>query len=91
MKLSTGGLIAFVGQLLAYILAVILVIQILKFIFGGSWEIEEVILALVIFNLTITFGVGGYLISLNNKVSGHFGWHRGMNDKTKDLNMKRGK
>ncbi len=96
MKFGFGEIASFIGQLLAYVLAVILVIQILKFIFGGSWGIEEIILALVIFNLTISFGIGGYLINLNNKISdintkveGHFGWHKGVDNKTKDLNRKK--
>ena len=69
---------------LVVFLCIIIIIQILRAISGGTWRIEEIILALVIFNLTITFSVGGYLIHLNNKISnvntkieGHFGWHKG--------------
>lgn len=66
-----------IAQVAAYILAVILTIQIVRAILGGTWAVEDIILALLIFNLTITFGIGGYLISLNNKISGHLGWHKG--------------
>ncbi len=70
-------LVSNIAQIGAYILAVILIIQIIRAILGGTWEVEDIILALLIFNLTITFGIGGYLISLNNKISGHLGWHKG--------------
>lgn len=68
-----------IAQVIAYILAVILIIQIVRAILGGTWAVEDLILALLIFNLTLTFGIGGYLISLNKKISGHLGWHKGRN------------
>lgn len=84
-RFDFGEATALVGQIAAYILGIIVIIQILKALFGGTWQIEDIILALVILNLTITFSVGGYLINLNNKIStvngkleGHFGWHRGV-------------
>lgn len=68
----------------ALIIGIILVYQILRIIFGGSWSVEDVILALVMVNVTLTSCFGGYLFSLNNKISqidkklyGHFEWHRG--------------
>lgn len=84
---KSSEIIPIIAQILAYILAIILIVQILKAIFGGTWAIEDVILALVIFNLTITFAVGVYLISLNNrigsvniKISKHIEWHKGLNN-----------
>ncbi|MBS3095368.1 hypothetical protein J4231_01690 [Candidatus Woesearchaeota archaeon] len=79
-KSDIWDLIAIFGQIVAYILAIILIIQILRAIFGGTWEIENIILALIILNLTVTFGISGYIISLNNKISGHIGWHRGISN-----------
>ena len=82
--MNSENFLSIVVQVIAYIFAVIVIIQILRYIFGVTWVIEDIILALVIFNLTVTFGVGGYLISLNNKIAsvdkkihGHFEWHRG--------------
>ena len=84
MGKDIGQIFYIVSQILAYILAAILIIQLLRLIFGGSWAVEEVILALVIFNLIMSFGIGGYLIHVNNKIAkvdskftGHFGWHKG--------------
>ena len=84
-RFDFGESLAIISQLVAYIIGIVIIIQIIKALFSGTWQIEEIILALVIFNLTITFGVGGYLIHLNNKIStvntkleGHFGWHRGV-------------
>ncbi len=76
--------LSIIAQIFAYILAIIIIYQIIKILIGGSWEIEQVILAFVIVNLTITFTLGGYLIHLQNKISevdkkphGHFQWHEG--------------
>ena len=89
-KLDFWGLISLVAQLFAYLLALILIIQIIRTILGRSWQIEEIILALVIFNLTVSFSLGGYLIHLNNKilsvnskVEGHFSWHKGKDSQLK--------
>ncbi len=87
---DVGEIISVIGQIVAYIIGVILLVQIIKALFGGTWEIEDIILALVIFNLTISFGIGSYLISLNNKIAsvdskieGHFSWHKGKDEKRK--------
>jgi len=73
-----------IGQILTYILGAIVIVQILRAIFGGTWDIENIILAIVIFNLTITFSISDYLMKLNNKISnldkkihGHMEWHKG--------------
>jgi len=83
-----GEFLSIAGQITAYIIALILIAQILRALFGGTWEIENIILAIVIFNLTVSFGIGGYLLHLNNKVSkvdkkmyGHIEWHRGRDSK----------
>lgn len=80
--------ISAIAQIIAYILAVILAIQLFRAIFGGTWAIEDIILALVVLNLTVTFGLGGYLIHLSNKISdvktkvvGHIEWHKGKDKK----------
>ncbi len=72
------------AQISAYILGIIAAIQIIKIILGGSWVIEDVILALVILTVTICFGIMGYFININNRISkvekivhGHIQWHRG--------------
>jgi len=68
------------AQVLFYIMAAILIFQIIKVILGGSWTIENVILALVIANLTLTVTLMGMVYQVNNKVSGHIGWHKGYQD-----------
>ena len=79
-----GKILFTLAQIIAYIIAAIIIMQMIKKLAGGSWEIEDIILALVILNLTITFGIGGYLIHLNNKIAGvdrkihgHIEWHKG--------------
>ena len=84
MAWEIGEILSLIGQLLAYIIGIIVIIQILRSLFGGTWEIENTILAIVVFNLTITFSMVGYLFILNNKISridkkihGHIEWHKG--------------
>lgn len=84
MAKDSGEILSLIGQFLAYLIGIIIIIQIFRILFGGTWEIENIILAIVIFNLTITFSIGGYLLSLNNKISkidkkihGHIEWHKG--------------
>jgi len=43
--------------------------QLLLAIFGGSWQTETLIIALLIFNMGITW-------KLSMKFEGHMGWHK---------------
>ncbi len=79
-----GRKLAIIAQIIVYILAVIIIIQIIKKLTGNSWTTEDVILSLVVVNLTLAFGLGGYIIHLGNKIAsvdrklhGHIEWHRG--------------
>lgn len=73
---------------LATIFGIYVAYQIVKILLGGSWGVEDAILALVVLNITITFGMFSSLISLNNKLSkldgklhGHLEWHKGRDSK----------
>jgi len=43
--------------------------QLLQAIFGGSWQTESLIIALIVFNLGLTW-------KLNMKFERHIGWHK---------------
>ena len=77
-----------IAQVFAYILSAIIIYQIIQKLLGGSWQIEEAILSLVVLNITLTFTLAGYMVGmqnrLNNKISkidtklhGHLEWHKG--------------
>lgn len=70
-------------RMLFYLLAIILVYQIIRSLFGGTWEIEDLILGLVILNLTITFTLLSLFYDVKGKIEGHIKWHEGF-DKRKD-------
>ncbi len=72
-----------VGKIIFYILAIILLYQILRAILGGTWSTEDMIIALVIFNLTATLTLFGLIYKLNAKISDHIGWHRGLGNAKK--------
>ena len=80
--------LSIIAQIVAYILAVIVIVQIIRLVFGGSWEKEDIILALLTLTITLVFGIMGYLININNRISkvermiyGHIQWHKGINSK----------
>ncbi|MBI4440063.1 hypothetical protein HY638_03760 [Candidatus Woesearchaeota archaeon] len=80
-------MIAIIAQAVAYVIAIVVIIQIVRLIFGGSWEIENVILALVVLNITLTFGLVGYVMgisskmfSVNTRLEKHIGWHKGLDE-----------
>ena len=79
-----GKKIAIIGQIVFYIFAAIAIYQIIRKLTGGSWAAEDIILSIVMINLTMTFGIAGYMINLNNKIAsvdrkihGHIEWHKG--------------
>lgn len=87
-----GKIVAIIAQIIVYALAVVIAIQIIKKLQGGSWAIEDIMLSLIIANLTMTFGLIGYLLhtssALSNKIAsidreihGHLEWHKGMQSK----------
>lgn len=88
MKFTFPEILFVVAQLVAYVLGIVIIIQILRIIFGGSWKVEDAILALLVLNITLTFGLFGYLLhsntGLNDKISftntkieSHIEWHKG--------------
>ena len=68
--------------IVSYILAIIVIVQISRLLFGGSWAVEDVIMALVVLNLTLTFGMSFRLSNkiaiIDRKLHGHIEWHRGV-------------
>ncbi len=83
VEMNKNKLVKFIkisAQILFYIIAIILIIQIIRLLLGGSWTIENVILALVIANLTLTVTLMGMVYQVNNRLSGHIGWHKGFQE-----------
>lgn len=56
-------------DILLILFGLFLAYQLLRAIFGGSWQTEAIIIALLIFNLGLT-----WKISL--KLEGHINWHK---------------
>ena len=89
-----GKKLSIVAQIIAYILAIIIIVQLLKSIYGGTWQVENVILAIVVFNFTISLTIVGYLFYMNNNIlhinnrisevdktiHGHLEWHKAKNN-----------
>lgn len=71
-----------IGQLIAYIFGIVVIVQIVRILVGRSWEVEDAILALMVLNISLSFGIMGYLIKLTSTIYGHIQWHKGRdNDK----------
>ena len=50
--------------------------QLLRKIFGGSWQTESLIIALLVFNLGIVWKMNNNLWKLNSKFDRHIVWHK---------------
>lgn len=73
------------AQIISFILASVIIFQLFKLIFGGSWEAQEIITALVVGHIMITLGIFGYLITLNNRISSV---NTNLNNKLSEVNTK---
>ena len=67
------------------ILLLIILYQLIKAIKGGTWAIEDIILALIIFNLTITITLLASFYKVKNKIDGHIEWHKGYDKGKKEI------
>lgn len=85
MKFTFPEILFVVAQLVAYVLGIIIIIQILRIIFGGSWKVEDAILALLVLNVTLTFGLVGYMLHNNMGINDKL---TGLNDKISSVNTK---
>lgn len=56
-------------DILLILLGLFIAYHILRKLFGGSWEMESLIIALLIFNLGLTW-------RLSMKFEGHISWHK---------------
>ena len=69
MKLNwIDSLLILFGLFIAY--------QLLRAILGGSWQTEGLIIALLVFNLGMTWKLTISSIKLNMKFDSHIGWHK---------------
>lgn len=59
-------------DIILILLGLFIAYQLLRKIFGGSWQTESLIIALLIFNLGITW-------RLDKRFEGHISWHRAKN------------
>ena len=84
-------IIQFIGKfakIIVYIIILILLYQVYKAIFSGTWEIEDIILGLVILNLTLTVTLLTSFYNVKIKIDGHIKWHEGY-DKGKRENIQK--
>ena len=60
-------------DIILILLGLFIAYQILRAILGGSWQTESIMIALVIFNLGLTW-------KLNMMLKGHIIWHKAKNN-----------
>lgn len=71
------------GAIIIIIVSIITLYQIIRAIFGGTWSTENITIALLILNLTISFTLAGMIGDLRSKLYGHFGYHKGLEERLK--------
>jgi len=60
-------------DIILILLGLFIAYQILRAILGGSWQTESIMIALVIFNLGLTW-------KLNMMLESHISWHKAKNN-----------
>lgn len=55
--------------------------ELLRKVLGHSLGFEELVIALLVANIGYSFYLKGSINKIDNKLSGHIGWHKGKNGK----------
>ncbi|MBU3907267.1 MAG: hypothetical protein KKA64_03375 [Nanoarchaeota archaeon] len=63
-------------DILLILLGLFIAYQLLRAILGGSWQTESLIIALLMFNLGLTWKLSIGFERLNMKFEGHISWHK---------------
>lgn len=58
-----------------------LIIEIVRKIFGGSLDYEDLVIGLLVANLSYVIALHIKVSDINAKLSGHLGWHKGKGEK----------
>lgn len=61
---------------LLILLGLFIAYQLIRAIFFGSWQTEALIIALLIFNLGLTWKLSINFLKLSLKLEGHINWHK---------------
>lgn len=68
-------------DVLLILLGLFIAYQLLRAIFGGSWQFESLIIAFLIFNFGLLWKLNNSLWKLNLKFEGHVSWHKAKENK----------
>ena len=60
--------------------AVFLIYEIIRKISGGSLGFEELVIGVLVMNLSLSFYLRESINKVDNKITGHIGWHKGRNN-----------
>ena len=63
-------------DILLIIFGLFIAYQLIRVIFGGSWQTEAIIIALLMFNLALTWKLSSNIWKLNYKFERHINWHK---------------
>lgn len=67
-------------DIILILLGLFIAYQLLRAIIGGSWQTEALIIALIIFNLGLTWKLSINFLKLGMKFEGHISWHKAKNN-----------
>lgn len=63
-------------DILLILLGLFIAYQLLCMIFGGSWQSEALVIALLVFNLGLAWKLNASIWKLSSKFEGHMSWHK---------------
>ena len=58
-----------------------LIFEVIRKIFGGSLGLQELVIGLLIANLGYVISLHSKVSEVDSKLSGHLGWHKGIDSK----------
>ena len=80
-KDKTIGIIKKITYWVFLLFLVYLIFELLRKLLGGSLGFEELVIGLLIANLGYSFYLRESIHTIDSKISGHVGWHKGKDNK----------
>lgn len=63
-------------EILLGVFGLFIAYQILRFIFGGGWQMESLIIALLVTGFGLLWKINISILKLENKFDRHISWHK---------------
>ena len=70
-----------IATIILTLLGLFIAYRLIRVILGGSWQSESIIIALLVFNLGLSWKINSNIWKINAKLERYIGWHKGRDSK----------